>query len=131
MLSLDRLNSLARLHAPRRRALLSLAGLAVICTAGGFLIFFSLIAEVGPARASVITYINPAVAVALGAGVLGERITPVMLAAFGTILAGSVLATRPGGGGAAAGAKGGVAVPAQPVAERVPALGREATDTAC
>ena len=116
---------------PSASVLLSLAGLAVICTAGGFLIFFSLIAEVGPARASVITYINPAVAVALGAGVLGERITPVMLAAFGTILAGSVLATRPGGRGAAAGAKGGVAVPAQPVAERVPALGREATDTAC
>jgi len=80
---------------PSAGVLLSLAGLAVVCTAAAFGIFFRLIAEVGPARASVITYINPAVAVTLGVLVLGERVTPVMLAAFGTILAGSVLATRP------------------------------------
>ena len=80
---------------PSARVLLAIAGLAVICTAGAFVIFFRLIAEAGPARASVITYINPAIAVTLGVLVLGERVTPVMLAAFGTILAGSVLATRP------------------------------------
>jgi drug/metabolite transporter (DMT)-like permease len=74
--------------------LLSIAALAVICTAAAFLIFFRLIAEVGPARASVFTYINPAIAVSLGVAVLGEHVTPVMLAAFLTILAGSVLATR-------------------------------------
>jgi drug/metabolite transporter (DMT)-like permease len=67
-----------------------------VCTAGAFLLFFRLIAEAGPARATVITYINPAVAVALGVAVLGERLTPAMVAAFVTILAGSVLATRPG-----------------------------------
>ena len=50
----------------------------------------------GPARATVITYVNPAVAVALGVGVLGEPLTPEIIAAFGLILAGSVLATRPG-----------------------------------
>ena len=81
---------------PSAKVLLSIAGLAVICTAAAFLIFFRLIAEVGPARATVITYINPAVAVSLGVAVLGERVTPTMLAAFATILAGSVLATRPG-----------------------------------
>jgi len=75
--------------------LLALGALAVICTAAAFLIFFRLIAEVGPARASVITYINPAIAVSLGVLVLGEHVTPIMLAAFVTILAGSVLATRP------------------------------------
>jgi len=80
---------------PAAKVLLSIAGLALICTAAGFWIFFQLIAEVGPPRASVITYINPAVAVTLGVLVLGERVTPVMLAAFGTILVGSVLATRP------------------------------------
>jgi drug/metabolite transporter (DMT)-like permease len=79
---------------PSASVLLAIAGLAVICTAGAFIIFFRLIAEVGPARASVITYINPAIAVGLGAGVLGERVTAIMLAAFATILAGSVLATR-------------------------------------
>jgi drug/metabolite transporter (DMT)-like permease len=80
---------------PSAKVLLSIAGLAVICTAAAFLIFFRLIAEVGPARASVITYINPAIAVSLGVAVLGERVTPTMLLAFGTILVGSVLATRP------------------------------------
>jgi drug/metabolite transporter (DMT)-like permease len=87
---------------PSWRVLGALAGLAVVCTAAAFPIFFRLIAEVGPARASVITYINPAVAVALGVSVLGERFTPAMAVAFGLILGGSVLATRPGGRGATA-----------------------------
>jgi drug/metabolite transporter (DMT)-like permease len=72
------------------------AGLALICTALAFVLFFRLIAEVGPARSTVITYVNPAVAVALGVGVLGEPLTPEIIAAFGLILAGSVLATRSG-----------------------------------
>jgi hypothetical protein len=66
-------------------------------------LFFQLIAEVGPARATVITYVNPAVAVALGVGVLGEPLTPEIIAAFGLILAGSVLATRSGQPAAAGG----------------------------
>ena len=68
----------------------------MICTAAAFLIFFRLIAEVGPARATVITYVNPAVAVALGVIVLGEHLTPAIGAAFVLILGGSVLATRAG-----------------------------------
>jgi len=82
---------------PSARVLWCLAGLAVICTAAAFVIFFRLIAEAGPARASVITYVNPAVAVTLGVSVLGERLTPAMAGAFALIIAGSVLATRPGG----------------------------------
>jgi len=81
---------------PSVQVLLALAGLGVICTAAAFLVFFRLIAEVGPARATVITYINPAVAVALGVLVLGEPLTPVIGGAFVLILAGSVLATRAG-----------------------------------
>jgi drug/metabolite transporter (DMT)-like permease len=81
---------------PSAEVLASLAGLALICTALAFVLFFRLIAEVGPTRATVITYVNPAVAVALGVGVLGEPLTPEIIAAFGLILAGSVLATRPG-----------------------------------
>jgi len=80
---------------PSARVLASLAALALLCTALAFVLFFKLIAEVGPARATVITYVNPAVAVALGVGVLGEPLTPEIIAAFGLILAGSVLATRP------------------------------------
>ena len=48
----------------------------------------------GLVRATVITYVNPAVAVALGAAVLGERITPAVVISFALILIGSVLATR-------------------------------------
>jgi len=79
---------------PSAKVLASLAGLAVICTAIAFVCFFALIGAAGPARASVITYVNPAVAVALGVLVLGERLTATMAVAFVLILGGSVLATR-------------------------------------
>jgi drug/metabolite transporter (DMT)-like permease len=97
---------------PSGRVLAALAGLGLVCTALAILLFFRLIAEAGPARASVITYINPAIAVALGVSVLGERLTPAMVAAFALILAGSVLATRPGQRGERAAAAGGAAGPA-------------------
>jgi drug/metabolite transporter (DMT)-like permease len=79
---------------PPGRVIGSLAALAVICTALAFVLFLKLIAEVGPARATVITYVNPAVAVALGVAVLGEPLTLEIVASFALILAGSVLATR-------------------------------------
>lgn len=81
---------------PPAKVLAALGGLAVVCTALAFLLFFALIGEAGPARASVITYVNPAVAVTLGILVLGERLTATMAGAFVLILGGSVLATRPG-----------------------------------
>ena len=68
--------------------LLMLAG-----TALAFVLFFELIGEVGPARSTVITYINPAVAIALGVALLGEPVTLGMLVGFPLILAGSWLAT--------------------------------------
>ncbi len=80
-------------HWPSGRVLAALAGLAVLCTAIAFLVFFQLVGEVGPARATVITYINPAVALLLGAVVLGERVTWATLLGFALVLAGSVLAT--------------------------------------
>lgn len=67
--------------------------LGVACTAGAFLLFFRLIAEVGPVRATVITYVNPAVAVAAGVALLGEPLTPGTGVGFVLILAGSWLAT--------------------------------------
>lgn len=73
---------------------LAVLALAVICTALAFVLFFALIAEVGGVRATVITFVNPAVAVVLGALVLDERITPLTLVAFALILVGSALATR-------------------------------------
>jgi drug/metabolite transporter (DMT)-like permease len=79
---------------PSAQVLASLAALGAVCTAAGLVGYFWLIGEVGAARATVVTYINPAVAVALGAGVLGERLTPAIGVSFVLILAGSVLATR-------------------------------------
>ncbi len=79
---------------PSGQVLAALAALGVICTATAFVLFFKLIAEVGPARATVITYINPAVAVALGVTLLGEPLTVEIGGAFVLILAGSILATR-------------------------------------
>jgi drug/metabolite transporter (DMT)-like permease len=79
---------------PSMSVLVALAALAIVGTALAFLLFFELIREVGAARATVVTYINPAVAVALGAAVLGEPLTFAVLGSFVLILIGSVLATR-------------------------------------
>lgn len=72
----------------------AVVALAVVCTALAFLVFLALIGEIGPVRATVITYVNPAVAAILGVVVLGEHLTLGMVLGFCIVLAGSVLATR-------------------------------------
>ena len=79
---------------PSLAALGSIAVLAVVCTALAFLLFFQLIAEIGPVRATVITYVNPAVAALLGVAVLRESFTAGMGLGFVLVLVGSVLSTR-------------------------------------
>jgi len=79
---------------PPPQVLLALGLLGVVCTALAFLLFFALIAEVGPVRATVITYVNPAVALALGVALLGEPLTIGAGVGFALILAGLFLATR-------------------------------------
>jgi drug/metabolite transporter (DMT)-like permease len=81
---------------PTAHVVESVLGLAFVCTALAFLVFFALIREVGPGRATVITYVNPAVAAVLGVAILSENVTRGMLIGFGLILAGSVLATGRG-----------------------------------
>jgi drug/metabolite transporter (DMT)-like permease len=73
----------------------AVAVLGIACTAAAFLLFFRLIAEVGPVRATVITYVNPAVAVVAGVALLGEPFTAGTGVGFVLILAGSWLATGP------------------------------------
>jgi drug/metabolite transporter (DMT)-like permease len=80
---------------PSAKAVGSVLALAVVCTALAFLIFIALIQTIGPVRATVITYVNPAVASALGVGILGESFSAGMGIGFALVLAGSVLATRP------------------------------------
>lgn len=77
----------------------AIAVLAVVCTAGGFLALIALTREVGPARATVVTYVNPAVAIALGVLFLGEQITLGMIIGFPLIIVGSILATSGGSAG--------------------------------
>jgi drug/metabolite transporter (DMT)-like permease len=78
---------------PSAGALVSIAVLGLLCTALAFVIFSVLIAEAGPARASVITYINPVVAVFLGVLALGEQPGAGTVAGLLLILAGSWLST--------------------------------------
>ena len=77
-----------------REAVVSVVVLAVVCTAAAFLLFFALIEEVGPTRATVITYLNPAVAVTLGVVFLDEPFTRGIAVGFVLVLLGSALATR-------------------------------------
>jgi drug/metabolite transporter (DMT)-like permease len=81
-------------HWPSAKVIASVLTLAVLCTAIAFLVFFKLIDEVGPVRSTVITYVNPAVAVTLGVILLGEPLTIGISVGFALVIAGSVLATR-------------------------------------
>jgi drug/metabolite transporter (DMT)-like permease len=96
-------------HWPAAKIVASVIVLAVLCTAIAFLVFFALISEIGPVRATVITYVNPAVAVGLGVVLLGEPLTIGIAVGFALILAGSVLATQR------------TAAPVEPIPEPEPA----------
>jgi drug/metabolite transporter (DMT)-like permease len=78
---------------PPGDVLASVVALGLVCTALAFLVFFALIREVGPARATVITYVNPAVAAVLGVVFLDELLGWASIVGFVLILGGSVLAT--------------------------------------
>jgi drug/metabolite transporter (DMT)-like permease len=87
----------AALDLPRRTptvgALAAVAGLGVFCTAMAFVVYTVLVREAGTSRATIITYVNPLVAVVLGVTLLGERPGPGALAGLLMILAGSWLST--------------------------------------
>jgi drug/metabolite transporter (DMT)-like permease len=75
-------------------ALLSVAVLGIVCTALALSLFFALIHEVGPQRALVITFLNPAIAVVLGVALLDEPFTLGLALGLPLVIAGCVLATR-------------------------------------
>jgi drug/metabolite transporter (DMT)-like permease len=79
---------------PSVKVVSSVLVLALVCTALAFVLFFRLIAEAGPVRATVITFVNPAVAILLGVIVLSEPITVGTLVGFPLVLLGSYWATR-------------------------------------
>jgi drug/metabolite transporter (DMT)-like permease len=78
---------------PSGAALMSIGVLGLLCTAAAFVFMAMLVADVGPGRALVITYVTPVVAVALGVAVLGESVGPGAVAGLLLILAGSWLST--------------------------------------
>lgn len=82
-------------HVPAGRVVASLVTLGLVCTALAFVAFFELIKEVGSTRATVITYLNPAVAVLLGVVFLGESFGATSVLGFVLILAGCWLSTGP------------------------------------
>ena len=81
---------------PTARSIWALLGLTVLCTAAAFIAFFALIAEVGPARAPLFTYVNPVVAIALGLLVLGEPLSVGLAIGFPLVILGCWLAATGG-----------------------------------
>jgi len=81
---------------PTVRSTVSLLLLGVICTAVAFVCFFALIREVGPVRAPLFTYVNPLVAIVLGAVLIGEPITLGLVIGFPIILIGCWFAATGG-----------------------------------
>ena len=79
---------------PSASVTISIIVLAVVCSALAFILMVGLIAEIGPMRATAITYVNPAVAILAGVLILGERLTIWTILGFGLVLAGSWLVTR-------------------------------------
>jgi drug/metabolite transporter (DMT)-like permease len=79
---------------PSVEAIGSVVVLGVLCTAVAFVIFFRLIAEVGPPRASLVTYLNTAVAVVLGVVILDEPFTLGIAIGLPLVLVGSYFASR-------------------------------------
>jgi drug/metabolite transporter (DMT)-like permease len=103
---------------PSSAVLAAVVVLGVLCTAIAFLLFFRLIAEVGPVRAQVITYVNPAIAVLAGVALLAEPFTLGTAVGFVFILAGSWLATGHSGVSAVARADSEDAVPVERLTKR-------------
>ena len=81
---------------PTLQSTISLVALAILCTAVAFIVFFALIAHVGPARAPLFTYVNPVVAVILGVIILGEPIGLGLLIGFPLVIVGCWLAATGG-----------------------------------
>ena len=81
---------------PAASVVTSVVLLAVVCSAGAFSVMAALVAEVGPVRATTVTYVNPAVALIAGAAVLGEPVTGWAVVGFALILAGCFLTAARG-----------------------------------
>jgi drug/metabolite transporter (DMT)-like permease len=73
---------------------LSLIALGIFSTALAFILFFKVMAEIGPARSSLVTYLNTAIAVLLGVIILREPLTVGIIVGLPLVLVGSYLASK-------------------------------------
>lgn len=81
-------------ESPSIQAIGSVLALGVFCTAIAFILFFKVVVEVGPPRASLVTYLNTTVAVLLGVVLLGEPLTLGIALGLPLVLIGSYFASR-------------------------------------
>jgi drug/metabolite transporter (DMT)-like permease len=81
---------------PSGPAVASIVTLALVCSAAAFTLLVALVAEIGPMRATAVTYLNPAVAVVVGVLLLDEQVTAWTFLGFALVIAGSFLVTRRG-----------------------------------
>jgi drug/metabolite transporter (DMT)-like permease len=81
-------------HVPGLSATLAVVMLGTVCTALAYIAFFALIFKAGPARATVVAYLNPAIAVLLGVGFLHEPCDALTIAGLLIVLAGSWISTN-------------------------------------
>jgi drug/metabolite transporter (DMT)-like permease len=79
---------------PTTHAWIALVVLGLVCSALAFVIFFELLKEIGPAKASLITYLNTAVALLLGTLFLAEPVTPGLLLGIPLISLGLYLSAK-------------------------------------
>ena len=98
-------------RSPGATAWASAAVLAVLCTGVAYLLYFRLIATLGPANAIAVTFLVPAFAVLWGWLFLSEPLGASLLAGCAVILVGTALAT------------GALRWPSQRVADPVRAIG--------
>ena len=75
-------------------AVAALVALGIFSTAIAFILFFTLLKDIGPARGSLVTYVNTAVAVVLGVIILREPLTSGIVIGLPLVLIGSYLASR-------------------------------------
>lgn len=81
-------------QSPSLNAVLATLGLGILCSGIAFWVFFIVLDEIGPARASLVVYPNTAVAVVLGIILLGEPITLAIAIGLPLVLIGSYFASR-------------------------------------
>lgn len=73
----------------------NLLGLALLCSALAYLLYYRLVRDAGPTRAMTVAFLMPPFGMVWGATFLGETITPPMLVGTALVIAGTWAILRP------------------------------------